>query len=263
MKVRVIEGPRSGRYPYSNSLLIGRSCLIDSGAGEAIKNISVEWVLNTHWHEDHIALNKIGRRVAAHALDAEAIESYEEFKRRYGLGDAVKIFINFEFGRVDRVFDDGEQFEFDGVKVEVVHTPGHSAGHCCFIVDDAVIFLGDIDLTSFGPWYGCLDCDVGKFVSSIDRAKKVVEDLEIKEAIPSHGESVYGTEEILKKLDEYKSKIFERDREVRNLLSQGKDPVGRGIFYRRIPEPREVFLHFEKIMVEKHLTTFRCGSSPP
>ncbi len=263
MKIKIIKGPRSGKYPYSNSLLIGKSCLIDSGAGEAIKNLNVEWILNTHWHEDHIALNRVGRRVAAHFLDAEAIESYEEFKRRYGLGDAVKIFINFDFVGVDRVFDDGEQFEFDGVEVEVLHTPGHSAGHCCFIVDDGMIFLGDIDLTSFGPWYGCLDCDVGEFVSSIDRVKKVVESLEIKEAIPSHGESVRGTGEIIRKLNEYKSKIYERDRKIRVLLSQGKDPVGKGIFYRKIPEPKEVFLHFEKIMVEKHLTTFQCGSSPP
>ena len=114
--VRIIEGPDSGRYPYSNSLLIGRSCLIDTGAGDALKDVRVDWVLNSHWHEDHIALNRIGRRVAAHHLDADAIENYEELKRRYALGDLVKLFVNFEFEKVDRIFEDGEVLEFEGSK---------------------------------------------------------------------------------------------------------------------------------------------------
>jgi len=250
--VRIIEGPDSGRYPYSNSLLIGRSCLIDAGAGDALKDVRVDWVLNSHWHEDHIALNKVGRRVAAHYLDADAIENYEEFKRRYALGDLVRLFVNFEFGRVDRTFEDGEVFEFEGVQVEVLHTPGHSAGHCCFVIDD-VIFLADIDLTPFGPWYGCLDCDVRDFVLSIERLKKEVSKREVDLAIPSHGKPVSGTEEILRRLDDYLAKIFERDRKIREMVRSGEDPVGKGVIYKKVPEPKEIFLHFERIMIEKHL----------
>ncbi len=250
--VRIIEGPDSGRYPYSNSVLIGRSCLIDAGAGEALRDFRVEWVLNSHWHEDHITLNKVGRRVAAHYLDAEAIENYEEFKRRYAIGDLVKLFINFEFGKVDRTFEDGEVLEFEGVQVEVLHTPGHSAGHCCFVIGD-VIFLADIDLTPFGPWYGCIDCDVRDFVLSIERLKKEVRERGISLAIPSHGKAISGNEEILKRLDDYLAKIFERDRMIRELVRSGEDPAGKGIIYKKLPEPREIFLHFEKIMIEKHL----------
>ena len=260
--MKVIKGPNSGRYPHSNSLLIGNSCLIDTGAGEILRNLKVEWILNTHWHEDHISGNKVGKRVAAHFLDAEAIENYEEFRKRYGLGDLVNIFINFEFGKVDRLLENGEELEFEGIKVEVLHTPGHSAGHCCFIVNDDTLFLGDIDLTSFGPWYGCLDCDVGEFLNSIEKVKKLVESLEIKIAVPSHGEIVYSTPEIVRRLEEYKNKIYERDRKIWNYLSRGESPIGQGIFYKRILEPREVFLHFEKIMVEKHLTTFPRESCP-
>ena len=252
--VRIIEGPDSGRYPYSNSLLIGRSCLIDAGAGDVLKDVRVEWVLDSHWHEDHIALNKVGRRVAAHYLDADAIENYEEFKRRYALGDLVRLFVNFEFGRVDRTFEDGEVFEFEGVQVEVLHTPGHSAGHCCFVIDD-VIFLADIDLTPFGPWYGCLDCDVRDFVLSIERLKREVSKRRISLAVPSHGKAVSGTDEILKRLDDYLAKIFERDRKIRELIQAGEDPIGKGVIYKKVPEPKEIYLHFEKIMIEKHLAT--------
>ncbi len=252
---RIVEAPNSGRYPFSHSLLIGKSCIIDTGAGKALLPLRVDYVLNTHWHEDHIALNKIGRKVLAHPLDAEAIESYEEFSRRYGIGDLVKLFINFEFREVDDVFEDGEQLEFDGVCVEAVHTPGHSAGHCCFVVDDEAVFLGDVDLTSFGPWYGCLDCNLGDFVRSIKRMIKEVESRDIKAAIPSHGNPVYGKDNIINALQKYLSKIFERDKTIRKLAESGVDPVGKGIIYRKIPEPKQIYMHFEKIMVEKHLTT--------
>lgn len=252
--VRIIEGPDSGKYPYSNSLIVGKSCLIDTGAGNVLKGMRVDWILNSHWHEDHIALNKVGKKVAAHHLDADAIESYEEFKRRYALGDIVKLFINFDFGKVDRTFEDGDVFEFEGVQIEVIHTPGHSAGHSCFIIGD-VIFLADIDLTSFGPWYACVDCELRDFVLSIKRLKKEVSKREISMAIPSHGKVVSGTKNILNKLDDYLAQIFERDRKIKELIKSGEDPVGKGVIYRKIPEPKEIYLHFEKIMVEKHLTT--------
>ena len=254
-RLRVIEAPNSGKYPYSHSLLIGKTCLIDTGAGEILKELKVDWILNTHWHEDHIAMNWIGEKVMAHYLDAEAIESYKEFEKRYGIGEMAKLFVNFEFCKVNRTFDDGEQFEFEGIPIEVLHTPGHSAGHCCFVVDEKVLFLGDIDLTSFGPWYGCLDCDLRDFVLSIKRLIKEVDRRDVMLAVPSHGNPVYGRENIVEKLKNYMEKIFERDRRINDALKAGKDPVGKGIIYRRIPEPKEVFISFEKIMVEKHLTT--------
>ncbi|WP_290597799.1 MULTISPECIES: MBL fold metallo-hydrolase [unclassified Archaeoglobus] len=262
-RIHVIEGPKKGRYPYSNSVLIGKSLIIDTGAGDVLKDLKVEWVINSHWHEDHIALNKIGKRVAAHVLDAEAIESYEEFRERYGIGDLVNLFINFEFGRVNRTFEDGEEFEIDGVTIEVLHTPGHSAGHCCFIIDEKAIFLADVDLTSFGPWYGCRDCHVGDFVRSIEKIMKVVQERDISIAIPSHGDVVFSEENIIGKLDGYLKVIYERDKKIRELISAGEEPVGKGVIYRRIPEPKDIFLNFEKIMVEKHLTTFQYESSPP
>lgn len=251
--VRVIEGPDSGKYPYSNSLIVGKSCLIDAGAGNALKSIKVDWVLNSHWHEDHIALNNVGNKVAAHHLDADAIENYEEFKRRYALGDFVKLFINFDFGKVDKTFEDGDVFEFEGVQIEVVHAPGHSAGHSCFVIGN-IIFLADIDLTSFGPWYACIDCELRDFILSMEKIKKEVSKREITLATPSHGKVISGTENILKKLDAYLAKIFERDRKIKELIKLGEDPVGKGVIYRKIPEPKEIYLHFEKIMIEKHLT---------
>jgi hypothetical protein len=72
-------------------------------------------------------------------------------------------------------------------------------------------------------------------------------------AIPSHGKVVSATENILNRLDNYLAQIFERDRKIKELIKSGEDPVGKSVIYRKIPEPREIYLHFEKVMIEKHL----------
>ena len=65
-------------------------------------------------------------------------------------------------------FRDGDVFELGGgVRVRAIHTPGHTRGHCAFRVEpDDVLYLGDIDLSSFGPYYGDAWCDLEDFERS-------------------------------------------------------------------------------------------------
>uniref|UniRef100_A0A7J2THC1 MBL fold metallo-hydrolase n=1 Tax=Archaeoglobus fulgidus TaxID=2234 RepID=A0A7J2THC1_ARCFL len=244
----LIYGREKGRYPYSNCILIGNS-LIDGGA-EEVWNLRPEAVINSHWHEDHIAMNGVAKIVIAHEMDSKAIESEEEFRRRYGLGKEVDLFLSIypklRFRKVDAFIEDGDILVYGKNEIEVIHTPGHSAGHCCFLINGEILFLGDIELQF--PWYGCLDSDVTAFLASIRILKKI----QPKVAIPAHGEMVTG-EELEMKLSEYENKILERDRKIREIIKAGEDPVGRGIIYRRFPEPRHVYEFFERVMVEKHL----------
>lgn len=39
--------------------------------------------------------------------------------------------------------EDGEIFDTGGIKVHAIHTPGHTLGHMCYVVDDKVLFTGD------------------------------------------------------------------------------------------------------------------------
>ena len=43
---------------------------------------------------------------------------------------------------MDRLLDDGEQFSVGSIQVCVLHTPGHTAGGCCYVTPEAV-FTGD------------------------------------------------------------------------------------------------------------------------
>ena len=37
---------------------------------------------------------------------------------------------------------DGDIFNIDGIKVEVVEVMGHTVGHVCYIIDDKILFSG-------------------------------------------------------------------------------------------------------------------------
>ncbi len=247
-EIFLIYGREKGKYPFSNCILV-EDCLIDGGS-EEVWNLKPEVVINSHWHEDHIAMNGAAKIVLAHEMDAKAIESKEEFKRRYALGEEVELFLSvyphIAFRKVDALFEDGDILVYGKNEIEVIHTPGHSAGHCCFLINGEILFLGDIDLQF--PWYGCLDSNVAEFVNSIRLLKKI----KPKIAIPAHGEILNG-EELEDRLSQYEERIAARDRKIKELVNRGEDPVGKGIIYRRFPEPRHIYEFFERVMIKKHL----------
>ncbi len=61
-------------------------------------------------------------------------------------------------------FRDGDVFDLGGARVRVIHAPGHTRGHCVFHVEpDDLVYLADIDLSSFGPYYGDAWSDLEDF----------------------------------------------------------------------------------------------------
>jgi glyoxylase-like metal-dependent hydrolase (beta-lactamase superfamily II) len=58
------------------------------------------------------------------------------------------------------------------VRVEAIHTPGHTRGHCAFQIEpEGILYLGDIDLSSFGPYYGDAWSDLEDFERSLARVR--------------------------------------------------------------------------------------------
>jgi glyoxylase-like metal-dependent hydrolase (beta-lactamase superfamily II) len=168
----VLFGERSGKYPQGNSLLVeGReeAVIVDPslavGALPAAELPRADRVLNSHCHEDHVAGNH--RYPDApwhlHTLDLPGIRSLEGLMEIYGyagpVGDDFERVVVDQFHYTPRAdalaFADGDVFDLGGVRVRVIHAPGHTRGHSLFHVEpDDVLYLGDIDLSSFGPYYG-------------------------------------------------------------------------------------------------------------
>jgi hydroxyacylglutathione hydrolase len=142
-------------------LVLGRRiCLIDSGVAGAQDAIfdyirqlgrepaEISLLVLTHSHPDHIGAalaiqQATGCAIAAHPAEKAWIEDTDMQSRQR----PVSGFASLVGGsvRVDRQLADGEVIELDGeLSLEVLHTPGHSAGSISLLLrGDQALFCGD------------------------------------------------------------------------------------------------------------------------
>jgi hydroxyacylglutathione hydrolase len=108
----------------------------------------------THAHADHYgsaaALVRLtGAPVAIHRADAPAMAAGQTSVR--GARPLVRLATSL-MGRLsptppvraDFLLDDGDSLAQYGVPGVVVHTPGHTAGSCCLVLEDGAGFVGDL-----------------------------------------------------------------------------------------------------------------------
>jgi hydroxyacylglutathione hydrolase len=185
----VLGGERGGKYPAGNSLLVVGSeetLIVDPSlsVAAAAEVPRVDRVVNSHCHEDHVAGNHRFPDVPwhFHALDLPGIRSLDGMMAIYGFDAATdaafrRVVVE-EFhwtARPDAVaYADGDVFDLGGVRVRTVHAPGHTRGHCVLLIEpDGVLYLGDIDLSSFGPYYGDAWSSLDDFVRTLASVREI------------------------------------------------------------------------------------------
>jgi glyoxylase-like metal-dependent hydrolase (beta-lactamase superfamily II) len=186
--VSVLVGDSNGAYPSGNTLLVrgaGETIVIDPSVSVVARGgvpASVDAVVNSHAHEDHLAGNAAfpTARIHIHDEDLAGARSIDGLMAVYGLEGSARddfervIVEEFHYApRPDaRGFADGHVFDLGGgVTVEAVHLPGHTRGHSGFRMD-GVFFLSDIDLTGFGPYYGDVWSDLEDFEASLAKVRE-------------------------------------------------------------------------------------------
>jgi hydroxyacylglutathione hydrolase len=88
-------------------------------------------ILATHGHDDHV-------RVAPELADATGAKIYLH------PSDLPVWRLTHEERRADEDLVDGQVIEVAGTRLDVLHTPGHAPGACCFYLrDQGVLFSGD------------------------------------------------------------------------------------------------------------------------
>ena len=116
------------------------------------EGVTVEWVLETHAHADHLsAAPFIKQETGAKIGIAEHIKDVQKIFRPMFMADDVKA----DGSDFDRLFSDGETVSLGELAVEVVHVPGHTPADLAYKIGDAV-FVGD---TLFMPDYGTARAD--------------------------------------------------------------------------------------------------------
>jgi glyoxylase-like metal-dependent hydrolase (beta-lactamase superfamily II) len=157
---------------------------------------------------------------------------------------------------VDVAYRDGEIYRFGETTVEIVHAPGHTPGHSCLLFREiSAIFLGDIDLTRFGPWYGNAASDVDLFLASIERVGRIHADW----YIPAHGPAIPG-DAIEGRFEAFAGVIHEREARILELLREprtARELVNAHPIYLRQYLPEHVFDFMEEMMVLNHLRRLR------
>jgi len=269
-RIIFVPGPANGRYPYCNSLYIddSRKALVDAGSDESFMrglkdSQQVDMLINSHYHEDHIMFNYFFPHadLCVHEADVPCYQSIRNLLDYYGLIGTKhekawhEIIVN-RFHYREReptmAFKDGDVLSFGQTSMAVIHTPGHSMGHCSFYFpEEGVVYLGDLDMTGFGPWYGDRVSNIDDTIESVHRLMKIP----ARTFISAHEAGII--EGDLSELAEaYLTVIDVREKKMLAYLERPRtldEIVGQWMIYKRPREPKYLFEFAERALVKKHL----------
>lgn len=182
--------------PGTNGYVIGEGevAVVDPGPDddrhlsawlEVLAGETVSHVVVTHAHLDHSALaRRLAAAVGAPVLgfgrpEAGRSPIMERLARCEGLAGGEGVDAAFV---PDAVLADGDRIAGKGWDIEVVHIPGHFAGHLAFVVGD-VVLTGDHVLGWTSTLISPPDGDLRQFLASCDRLGRIG----ARAFLPGHG----------------------------------------------------------------------------
>jgi len=169
---QIVVGPVDNNVIVLRCTETGEAVLIDAANEhdrllELCRRLGVRRVIETHGHWDHIQavpeLRDAGYSVGVTAQDAAMLPSYDE------------------------VLEDDDVVEVGRLRLRTIHTPGHTPGSMCFLLEGHPVLLSGDTLFPGGP--GATHFEGGDFptiIESIDRRLFTLPPETI--VLPGHGE---------------------------------------------------------------------------
>jgi glyoxylase-like metal-dependent hydrolase (beta-lactamase superfamily II) len=176
---KLVVGPVDNNVFVMRCKATGDAVLLDAANEhekllELCQRLNVRRVLETHGHWDHIQavpqLRDAGYSVGVTAQDAAMLPSYDE------------------------VIEDDSVIQIGNVRLHTLHTPGHTPGSMCFLVEGSpVLFSGD---TLFPGGPGNTTFEGGDFDTIIEAIDRRLFTLPAETLVlPGHGDdTTIGTE---------------------------------------------------------------------
>ena len=169
---KVVVGPLDNNVFVVRCRLSGDALLVDAANEheqllELCRRLGVRRVVETHGHWDHIQavpqLRDAGYEVAVRAEDAAMLPSY------------------------DLLLEDDDLLEVGRLRLRTIHTPGHTPGSMCFLIEGSPVLLAGDTLFPGGP--GNTTTNLGDFPTIIDSIERRIFASLAPETIvmPGHG----------------------------------------------------------------------------
>jgi glyoxylase-like metal-dependent hydrolase (beta-lactamase superfamily II) len=247
----VFFGEKNGKYPDANQVIVrGTDTQVAFDTPITANHIGPEFeasdmVILGHVHEDHMAALHLlpNAPVHVHEADLAAAQSWEGLRAAYGSDES---YVDEMLAKFKRDFfyaprpgaigyKDGAVWDLGQSRVRAFHMPGHTAGHCALLVEpEGVAFIGDIDLSGFGPYYGDASSSLSDFRQSLRR----VADIPAKVWVTSHHRGVYtDREKFLGDLAAYTATLDARDKRLMNLLREAPKTLAQLVECRLLYPP--------------------------
>jgi len=265
--IKLILGRNQGKYPYCHSLLIEDeiTAIIDPASDpELLQKYQdkIQVIILSHYHEDHFWFSYFfpEAELWSHPLDAPALKDLERLLDEYrmegewreGWKKILSEQFHFPSRATSRLLQEGDEINLGKIKIRVLHTPGHTPGHLCFLFEEQrLIYLADLDLTRFGPWYGDRGSDIDQLIESMKR----MAEFKGYKFVVSHETPVYQGD-ISSEAEKYLAVIDQREEKLKEFLKKPRtieEIINARIIYKKPRQPKIFYDFGEWAMMTKHL----------
>ncbi len=220
--------------------------IIDYAKEEAL---DIQWLLESHVHADHLSA-------------APYIQ--EKLGGKIGIGNNITL-VQDTFGKVfnegtefqrdgsqfDQLFDHGDVFHIGQMRVDVLHTPGHTPACLTYVIEDAA-FVGD---TLFMPDFGTARCDFpgGSSQTLYESIQKILALNDETKIFVGHDYKAPGR-------DEYSWETTVGEQRRKNVHIGGDVKADAFV---KLRDERDAKLAMPKLIVPSLQINMRAGNMPP
>jgi glyoxylase-like metal-dependent hydrolase (beta-lactamase superfamily II) len=256
--------------------------LTESLAVLGVSMKDIRRVVVTHCHPDHSGLarwvsEQTGATVYVHRLEVRKLEEgYDKFQERLpflreaGVPEKVlQEIINdkdpLPYPTLPQsgveVLLGGEELDFEGGALQILHLPGHSSGHIClYEPQDKVLLSGDFILKNITP-NPIMEADPADFKKRIPSLRqhfaslKKMEEIDIRLILPGHRESINNSREAVLKAQIHHHQRLDVVLSILNGNSLNTYQIMQAIYpdlkgFQRFLGVSEIFAHIDYLQAE-------------
>ena len=140
----------------------------------------LKYILLTHGHFDHVAgIRPTDAKIVMHKDDLRELNNANQYLSMFGIPDIT-------IPNIDIFVNEGDILNLGKHEIKVIHTPGHTQGGVCYLIDN-MLFSGD---TIFKEAVGRCDLEGGNFDQLVNNIETKIFTLPENVIIyPGHGPS--------------------------------------------------------------------------